>query len=249
MNEIEKENIERPYVEDFIRFLFDNENLNIERKSPPEPDFILNNNAKSIGIEVTSLVRAGELKKDVFIQDFIKDIRLKFEELTSQSIWIDIIIQPPLILSRTEFDNISAHLANLINHNVKLLFDKNKPKINIESDLVIDQIKSITIRLLKNQKKSIWNGGFGKLIPKLSKERIQDIINTKRDKPLNYKCEYDSIWLLIVERAMMLERGNSMSSLYDISFPEMSKEMFHTSFDKVFIYRSINKTYLELLTV
>ncbi|MNK28372.1 hypothetical protein D3C87_467460 [compost metagenome] len=230
-------------------------------QNPPEPDFVIQLNGKSIGIEHTQLIRLPDERGINFkAHNVIADkIMAKAETLYNKNhnnclrISVDfkcdygLASQNPTQLFNNDINVLSEYIANFISERLPFIIEY--PHLthfrfqafdwDIGRIVLPEKIREISITNTANFKNSCWTTSKSVCVPDIYNSiELSTILAKKDKKPQNYKSNYSGIWLVIVEDSM------NLNSYFD--FEDKEQKEISTAFDRVFILRRANNIIIEL---
>lgn len=199
------------------------DNINI-KKSIEEPDFILEQNNKNIGIEIVTLIDAHKAQKSGFIQNILNLICRDIAENYSIKHLLNIYF----------FDSFKLNKKNM--------YEECKQVIRgyLENNILIENsyIKVITNGGRNNRMSLQYNPG-GYSVPELTEDILNSFVIKKNDKIEQYKknLKGSECWLLLV--------ANIKEYYYDL-FDELPPNLsVKHDFDKVLLLHDFNDELFE----
>lgn len=203
-----------------------------------QPDFIINTVDKIIGVEITQIF------VDNYIHNSINQKRVEsLQSMTGEKLCekLEQIVPFKFILSinfsskqfsQNEIDRIVLHCINCFK---TVQFPKEFGVIDIDNlGQLPDEIESINFYHYPSLKHPFFSQGAGGVLPNLTLQHLQVILNKKHQSLKQYK-QCDEHWLLI-------EEGTFLSD----SFGDISIEEFDTNFHSVFLYRHAKGEIVQL---
>ena len=197
-----------------------------------KPDFLIKTNSNFLGIEITGHYRERSPNTKSPLQQKL-NTRRKIIDL-AKSIY-DGKKLPPLFLhvhfnlnyycSESKIQSVADMIAQLAEQSISL------PSSEIAWKA--DEIPSRGIDLITVKKRNTginyWSAPFGSFVPPINPQQIQDILNDKSARQMEYRKRCDLTWLVIV-----------MNRFDPASFsliPETTLEHLYThSFDSAFLF-------------
>lgn len=210
-----------------------------------EPDFIINENGRIIGIEVTRYIRkdseTDEPKRheEIVLDRVLQNAQELFTTKQDIPLFVTALPLPGKItsMSKSQRNIISKSLAEIVENNIPQEIYQNLT-IDIDffdNNLLYGVFSSITI--MRCKKDSRWVFSDGDWID-ASKNEIQNLIDAKNEKYKNYMVSCDEAWLIIVAEE------NSISSI--ISIEGIISHPFESYFEKILFYFRNSETVVEL---
>lgn len=203
------------------------------------PDYIISSANRTIGVEITQ----------IFIDNYLNEsINEKRKEtlrgLLGDSLCekLDLIVPFRFVLS-IDFGtkNFSRNEINKIVSGCETYFKsiqfptQDLKSIDFENfGQLPEEINSINFFKYPSLKKSVFSEHAGGILPDLTQQHLQVILDKKEKSLKKYKA-CDEYWLLIKE-------GTFLSD----SFGNISVDSVNTTFDKVFLYRNAKGEFIQL---
>lgn len=237
-----KKTHEFKFLEHFLELYPINQDYKIINSE--SPDFILQTNSDTIGIEITRIYQdlkiRGEstLKKGESIQQKIASRTAKIVANNSSiNLQIDLDFYSNFI-DDSLVDSLSNQAAKIVLQYLPTLNTNQFDYNSINSYRILpNEISSIFIMHHKSFKETFGTTGGGGLVPDPTPELIQIVINRKENKLSKFKpCSF--YWLIIAE-------GMSYASMFD-DFDKLVNYKFESSFDKVFVLRTLQNSIIKL---
>lgn len=247
-----KEELEDEHLNEFFQCM-GLESFNFTRNIAPEPDFTLAANQLRIGIEHTRLFytddRLGNnIRSHYKVADFIvNDAYVKFKKLSDIKLIVlicftstyGLAIEPPVMLSMKDVSDLSSFICDFVLERVPSMNESvrfNQFDFKSGTNILPPKISYVSIY---NCGKEHWSKSSGGIVPTIQGYDLEDTIKKKNKKIVNYKANYDELWLLIIE-----DEGRHQT-YYD--FEDINVIETESFFDKVFIYRrGENKVYTTI---
>lgn len=194
-----------------------------------KPDYIINTGDKKIGIEITQLF-VDSLDGKQSNKKRLEILQNQLGEKLCRELESLIPFKFVLSIQFSDFDislnKIDSIITKCVNHikTIRGLGKFESFSVENEGDLP-DELLSIEIRYGSSLSKSFFSYVGSAILPDLSSEHIQSILNTKHKKLTDYQ-ECNEHWLLIVEDIYLSS-----------SFGENNVKSVKSDFDKVFLLR------------
>lgn len=225
--EIENSELEEFYLEVFRRFYPSFPNGEIVHSD--KPDYIIDTGDKKIGIEITKFFvdnidgKASKKKRLEILHNCLGEkLRKELESIVPFKFVLSVQFSK-FDFSKNEVEPIVRKCVNHIK-TIRSLDRFDSIAVENEGDLP-KEISSFEVKYAPSYSKSLYAYTDSAILPDLSLELIQNILDNKHKKLINYQ-ECNEHWLLIVE-----------DGFYSSRFGENYIESLESDFDKVFLLR------------
>jgi len=212
------------------------------------PDFILKLNPKrSIGIELTRLYQPksnNQEFKPKQVESLEKKIVGKaqktYESNNKYKLYLTVFFSSTFKISKSQTTPFENEITQLVHKKTHDNDFGSFFRLNIEKSELPKHIDLIQIIYHPEVKISFWNSGGGYLIPELSKEYLENTINSKEEKLRLYqKRKIDKFWLIITINFF------NRSTSFNIN-NKIDNWTFDSKFHKVFLFELFNRKIFEL---
>lgn len=239
-----KQELECLFLEEFLKVSSLLTSWNISPKD--RPDIGVESNGLQYGVEITRYFSDySPSGSHYFEQQSLANLLFNYAEklhgqTCDEEFHISIHLNPHYRLSKQIISDLGERLV---------LFIK-KQKINTNETCILsfedyfdqdypENILSILIHKFHSKGKPAWNLSWGGWVGETDYNLIQERMNEKEEKLKKYNSGYDEYWLLIVCDG---QTETSMLKLHE----NMRKEIYASSFDRVFVFDIMGRNYQEL---
>ncbi|MBL4675225.1 MAG: hypothetical protein JKY70_03315 [Mucilaginibacter sp.] len=214
-----------------------------------------------IGIELTQLIREPDANRvsikahSKYADQILKQAELLYNKAHNLCLMVHVDFKcsyglsttNPIQLRENDVKELSKYIANFVIQQLpKIRSSKHGSMFRYESFdwherrmILPEKIEYISITNTSEFKYPCWSAIQGGVIPEIyNSNEFKTIITKKNTKPKNYKKAYFQIWLLIVEDAM------NLTSYFSVD--ENEPQIIITPFDRIFILRRSQNTFIEL---
>lgn len=204
------------------------------------PDVLVKTPEGILGIEHTRLYW-GELKEQESLEQRIVDRAKDMYELSGRPpFYVNVLFDPKIRLGVRDIDLIAASLHRIVCRYVPAVGER----FDLEGWRFVSRGFSPSIMMIfidrpSNSCEMLWGVGRGGAVPELASDSIIAKIQAKESKIDKYLGKCSKIWLLIVED------GFAPSSYFVIS-DEVKKQIYKSSFDRIFLFRNFSREAIEL---
>ncbi len=169
---------------------------NIENSE--SPDFITKLNGKRLGIEIVSLLNSRMESKEQLEFKICNEAEKKYNECKLPPVSVILAFPDKFDLKNSEFKKL---IKALIDCTKKHCYKEYTYDFLYNDDYPVDHILYRTLEAIHIKgvegSKSRWAPQNIQEIPSINELNIQDTINNKNQKIVNYKKRCDFIWLII----------------------------------------------------
>jgi hypothetical protein len=239
--------IQRHQLKKFQRCYSDFPQGKWEYASPPDPDLIVHTNEGDLGIEHTRIFRTdhsnGIVRQE---QESLEDrivnrAREIYEQYGGPSLQVAVSFNSNIRIGKKDVSSLSTFLASIV---ARYVPDVGQQFI-LEAARFIprpfpSEIDIIFIGRHSGGEMS-WVVYRGDNVPSLTAEHIEDRIQHKEAKRVEYLRRCSKIWLLIVET------GGVPSSHFEIP-TEVLERVYKSNFDRIFLFGDVRCEVIELKT-
>ena len=256
---MEKELIEELHIKQFAKLIA--QESKIDRQPTPEPDFSITIGDSIIGIEHTQLIRESDENgvnikaHSKYADQILKQAELLYNKAHNFCLMVHVDFKcsyglstsTPTQLRENDVKELSSFIANFIIQQLpEIQASEHGSMFKYESFdwderimVLPEKIEYISITNTCGFKYPCWSAMQGGVIPEIyNSNEFRNIITKKNNKPKNYKKTYFQIWLLIVEDTM------DLTSYFSVD--ENEPDVITTPFDRIFILRRAQNSFIEL---
>ncbi|MCP9492832.1 MAG: hypothetical protein MSG64_00085 [Pyrinomonadaceae bacterium MAG19_C2-C3] len=210
-----------------------------------KPDFLVEDDAGVIGIELTELYRttpADQLPMQVsesLANRVVQQAQTIYEERGGAVLWVSVAFGIHAKLQKNHVSELAYKLANII-INTDITPDEYIRVENdyFDTDFFPEDIASIHIRKLNHITEGFWSVPTAAFIPDCSSGEIQQIIDKKNILYPSYRKKCQEAWLVVVHEV-------SLSSTFKFS-DEVLNHSYSSLFERTFLYGNFSPSALEL---
>lgn len=241
MTRISQKERELEFISQFKTLLDEFPNGEIIPGDDP-PDYIVSSDNKSISIEVTELypqVIQDEIRFDKRLElekDILKKARFRFEAVSDLSLNVIVQFKPRFVSSKQYKEIIAEGICQAIDTKISGNQIQKKFLRIQESKFLPKEVENILITFQAPNSNPIWQSGHGSQIRKLTLQELKRCISSKENSVTAANKNLEQ-WLLIVE---------PHDKLFYHEIPEFTNDSVDSSFDRVFILRSLFSIILEV---
>lgn len=200
------------------------------------PDFIVNQDSKSLGIEIVEYFRgqnSGESalrRKEIVGQRIIDKAKVEFYKSNDISLWVIFSWYPRRYPRQSEIAELANVAVWAIRNNIPQDLFKSIviPNEFFEDTSLEKFVRSIRVTRVRNEKQALWSSIESGFIGTVASE-IQEIISSKNAKANQYKTKCDLCWLIIAAD------GRHISSTASLEEDVLNYE-YQSEFDRVIFY-------------
>ncbi|MGB8477977.1 MAG: hypothetical protein WCE63_03940 [Acidobacteriaceae bacterium] len=220
----------------------------IDQRKPPDPDFLLDLDGRTVGIELTEVfVRPDKSKTHprAAEEPLLQEVESITNLIVSRAREIYSEANNPLVLAKIVFSQITRdkqkgkQIAELIADKIRDMASRNSSEaVDWEPDvrdngahLLSEAVAFIHIRSVPEERFAPWKVERAGLVASLTLKHLQDRINLKAQKLSGYKKNknFEEIWLL-----MVADRTRPSQMLLRRS--DLPIELLSSPFAKTFYY-------------
>jgi hypothetical protein len=209
------------------------------------PDFLIENSAAKVGIELTQLYRSDShtalppKATESLRQQVVDRAHSLYKETGGPPLWVTVFFSLVTVLRKSMVTELASRVADLV---TAVDADMNaRIKLEAESDAsdFPDEIDSIHIRRLPILTEGFWNTWGVGFIPTYNPDQLQEILDRKEKSISSYRDRCDATWLVIVVGGFAISSTvNFADSVYNHSYT--------SSFDRVFVFKNADEKSFEL---
>lgn len=215
-----------------------------------EPDFLIEDSGKVIGIEITELYH--EAPQSARPMQALENLT---EQVVDEARSIHAINGGPVLTVRVEFDlgpkfgksrraEVASKLAELVlATNVDVGGEVKLQNEYDDLDAFPKEIARIRIQRSPFRSRPLWSAPRAAFIPRLDVELLQERIDEKNKRAAAYRQKSQEIWLVIVHNLSF-----SLASSFD-RCDEAFKHSYRSNFNRTFMLNVFDKRSDELITI
>jgi hypothetical protein len=244
MNEVQKER-ERHYLERFKTTCsgFPAGTMRAHEK----PDFLVEAVEGIVGIELTELYRSDSEARiprqasEALREQCIRQAETICSNDARSQLYVSVYFSHWIHVRKSAIAALSARLAELVQ----------SANTDVDSSIVLEndgetngfpeEVDSIHIRKLPSALKGFWNAPSVGWVPDCSSEEIQEVIDKKSRRVIDYLRHCNSIWLVIVID------GFRISSSFNLP-KKIRNHHYRSDFDRTFILNNVTPNSFRLST-
>ncbi len=204
------------------------------------PDVLIKTPQGFLGVEHTRLYRTLLKEQESLEQRIVDRAKEIYESSGGAPLYITVMFDSKIRLSVRDIESIAASLKGIV---CRYIPNVGEPFVlegwRFGSEGCSPSVRTIFIDRPDNSCEMFWGVGRGGAVPDLASEQIRERIEDKEAKLGNYLSRCSKIWLLIVED------GFGPSSYFVIS-DEVKKQIYESSFDRIFLFRNFSREVIEL---
>ncbi len=211
-----------------------------------EPDFLVENRGRLVGIEVTEFYRgtpANEMPRQAsesLKNQIVERARSIFEENGGPFLIVYVYFGFHIELRKNRVAELASKLAIIVSDN----------PVNVGETIVLENQwddlsyfpqEFISIDILRpfEVTQPLWAVPDADVIPKFSIEAVQQVIDKKNVLTPAYRKRSQELWLLIIH-------GFTLSSTFEDE-REVLGHTYSSDFDRIFLFDMFSRTPIELL--
>ena len=212
-----------------------------------KPDFLVEACEGVVGMELTELYRSdSETRIPRQASEALREQCVRQAESICRNdgrsqLYVSVYFSPSIGLRKSIIPVLSARLAALV-QSVNVEVDNS---IMLEDDGKTDgfpeEVDTIHIRRLPSAVRGFWSAPDSGWVPDCSSEQIQDVIDKKTRRILDYRRRCNSIWLIIVID------GFRISSSFNLP-KEIRNHHYRSGFDRTFLLNNVTPNSFRLST-
>jgi hypothetical protein len=232
------------FLKHFLELLPDCPVGDIENNNTERPDFYLNTNLGLVGIEITELIPCKfdedkhDLQRSSIENEILSICNQYYKKQSNINICAYITFNYKIICSKTKKELFAKQIVSSVVDVINKINPDHYCQINIDNNTLLPTfIENILLIFHPTLTASIWNSGHGSLIRNPDIIEIQGRITSKEILIPNYTKPSNEKWLLIVEPFD--------HSCYD-DFSSIKSKYWESTFNRVFVLRSLLNEYFEL---
>lgn len=250
--------IEEIHIKEFLALIEGLEVYELERQSPPEPDFRVETNIGLIGIEHTRIFKKKDqngidpVAEDRLGDDVLNKARIHFGRISHQHVHVNVNfrsdhganrhIANPNQLQKLNRSELAEKIAEFVARNIpepEKWLDFDNPNRSTDEYFLPEIVSQITVARYPNISETTFGGMGWHFAPSLEiGSNLMDALEKKASKPASYSKNYSQIWLVMVTSPFNLTM--------DFNFDRSELPTDSTPFDRVFIYRHGDQKYHEI---
>jgi hypothetical protein len=208
-----------------------------ELKPNESPDFTAKYQGKLISIELTALVNPSIRKREQVQKQILKNAELRFKEKYQSELTVNVAFNnQPLLETSIAIKNYGERLFKKIQQ----AYLKNKETdfhISLRNETTLMDFID-TIYLNNKLSHGFWQRIGAFRVDWISKDYLKSVIAGKEEILSNYRTKYSQNWLILTAN------HGSKSSAHRFDFMDFSD--INSSFEKIFIYKSMENKIVEL---
>jgi hypothetical protein len=215
-----------------------------------EPDFVIDNGAAAIGIELTELYReAPESGRPMQAWEKLAEV------LVEEACSIHKLRGGPVLTVRVEFDlgskfgrarrsEVASKLAELVLASCPAIGDDVKLENEYDDlDAFPEEITRIRIQRSPYRSRAHWSAPRAAFIPRLNVELLQERIDEKNKRAAVYRKRTPEIWLVVIYNLSL-----SLASSFE-RCGEAFTQTYRSDFDRTFMLDAFGRSSVELTTI
>jgi hypothetical protein len=228
-----KESRELYLAERFFPELLKDQPFTLSQPAPPLPDIVVETQDKKIGIEITALIFDEEGKRRESDQGAIlREAQKLFEEKYQLPLHVTVSFEEVANWKQHNRRQIAHFIASNVMRFVAQV--RSLPQYETQFDFHLDDvahshIQGIDIFYLNRLTIPCYESSTSFVVPSVSIEKIQEVINRKSQNVTGYLKGCDEVWLLIIETG-------SPSSYFE-HFDKLKEDNFASGFSRTLIGR------------
>ena len=168
------------------------------------PDFIIEHNGKTIGVELTQYFTSKAYKKPekVLINDLNSAINLHWNKIVSKPSRVNISYHEPITLSKSEINITALNIVQKIKQQLDDECKHSNEFIELEGSSLNPLIDEIRIRQFNGMNQTIVSTPGAYQVERLDSSILQKILTKKTKKLIKYDEKVDENWLIIFSSIM-----------------------------------------------
>ncbi|HEX8708807.1 MAG TPA: hypothetical protein VF723_11235 [Pyrinomonadaceae bacterium] len=210
-----------------------------------EPDFLIENDGKVIGIELTGIYRPPTADRlpmqasESLMNQVVERARAIYEESGGPALWVSVLFSSFPQLRKSQVSELAAKLARIVSDkNVKVGGSVRIENDWEDTDYFPEAFYTINIRHSASLTKGFWSVPTAAFIPQLAADDIQQTIDKKDTLCPTYRKKCQEAWLLIVY-------GSALSSTFEMP-NDVREHEYRSNFDRVFMCDVFSQVTVEL---
>lgn len=224
----------------FVNRFLSAANISCLLEARESPDFVLNQEGASFGLEVTQLLhpangsalprRGKESLRDLIIER----AQSIYEGTEGTVVIVSVIFNPALDITKRDVEWLAAKLANVVIRNMPVQFGSASEEFDWENRAWFpEEINRVSVARFQEITKSHWYSPDSEFLLECTAELVQAIIEKKEAKLVDYLRAVPECWLLIVLDDFRLSGAFVISqAVLDHVYP--------SGFTRVFLFQLFN---------
>ena len=216
-------------------------------RATEKPDFLVEADNGFVGIELTELyhsdseARIPRQASEALREQCIRRAESICMNDARSQLYVSVYFSNWIHLKKSIIPALSARLAELVQSvnvdvNCSIMLEDDG-----ETDGFPEEVDSIHIRRLPAVIRGFWNAPNGGWVPDCSSEQIQETIDKKNRRVIDYRRHCNSIWLVIVID------GFRISSSFNLPRATRNHD-YRSAFDRTFLLSNITPCSFRLIT-
>jgi hypothetical protein len=244
MNDGQKE-LEKHYLERFKTAYSDFPAGTI--RAHEKPDFLIEARDAVVGIEVTELYRSDSDARiprqasEALRERCIRQAESICRNDARSQLYVSVYFNFSVDLRKSTIPPLSARLAELVQSFDLDDYESVVLENDGETNGFPEEVDSIHIRRLPSVMSGFWNAPDVGWVPDCSSEQIQEVIDKKNSRAIDYRQHCNLIWLVIVID------GFRISSSFNVP-KRIRNHHYRSDFDRTFILNNVTPNSFRLST-
>jgi hypothetical protein len=212
-----------------------------------KPDFLVQAPDAVVGIEVTEFYRSDfearipRQAAEALREQCVRQAESICRNDARSQLYVSVYFSHWINLRKSIIRPLSARLAELVQSASLDVYGDIVLENDGQTDGFPEEIDSIHIRRLPSVITGFWNAPDVGWIPDCSTEQIQDVIDKKNRRAIDYRQECNSLWLVIVID------GFRISSSFNLP-KKILNHYYRSEFDRSFLLDNVTPTSFRLST-
>lgn len=229
----QKKDYERFLLDQFIKGLAPpplvNRTINFE-----SPDFILETDEATIGIELREVMQLGDSERPLQEQENLREqivalAQVEYEKATAILTNVSVHFRRNRVFRRREVETLARQLAEIVVQHAPSTDGQAARCTWLEDGRFSNEIADISIQRFDAMGANCWNASSGGVwVPKFGINQIQTFVDEKSGKCGSYLTHCDAVWLVL---AFSFHRLASIIDLEDSVF----SHSFPSGFNRIFV--------------
>jgi hypothetical protein len=210
-----------------------------EFEEQERPDFIIEYNGKTIGVELTQYFTSKASKKPekVLINDLNSAINLHWNKIVSKPSRVNISYHEPISLSKSEINSTALNIVQKIKQQLDDQCNHSNEFIELEGSSLNTFIDEIRIRQYNGMNQTIISTPGAYQVERLDSSILQEILTSKTEKLKKYDKEIHENWLIIF---------SSIMEFSDVDIAGFTKGNPTSNFQNTFFFHEFKKHHFKI---